>query len=101
MPDADGFPTPDEIISGSRPLPLSEEYVQIKLTPEQAKAISLITSGKPYIVIAAAPTYTDGESVSTGADIFTSLGGDPEVLRAIQPSLPNIIDRLYQRKGII
>ena len=63
------------------------------LSEDQRKALQLIASGLPFVLIAMQPT-------ARGADFFTALHGEPEDLRNAHPHLPGVIDRLYARKGL-
>lgn len=65
----------------------------VPLTRDQNKAMSLILSGMPFVLVAI--RETDG-----GADFFTALHGEPAVLRNAQDELPAVIARLYAKKGI-
>lgn len=75
--------TPDEKPKGQ----------QILLNPEQQKAVAIIASGKPFIVIGLDPT-------DSGCDFHTALHGDADVLRNVEQHLEGVISRLYVRKGI-
>jgi hypothetical protein len=121
MPDDTGFPTPDELINGTGPterapasaspsaptppfrIPGSADIYQV--SSDQEKAIRLVLSGLPYVVIACRETVEGrpakpGEE-PTGCDFHTALGGDHEVLRNVKGHLPDAIDRIYHRHGIL
>ena len=125
MPDETGFPTPDEIINGLKPekpkledsqaaqpiipdgmvlaliTPQMAQTIQhIPVTPEQAKAISLVISGMPYFTVAI-KQEVDAEGNAINADFFTALDGDKEVLRNAAPHLDEVVQRLLHRSGII
>jgi hypothetical protein len=98
MPDADGFPTPDELIRGpSKPPECAIERVGEgpPLTADQRKAISMIMSGLGFVAIAVSPT---GE---TGADFFVAVDGDREALRNAREHLQGVIDRAFAKRGIV
>jgi hypothetical protein len=63
------------------------------LDEDRRKAISVILSGMPFVCIGIQPS-------PTGADFFTSLGGDTAELAKAQPHLDGVIDRLFQKRGI-
>lgn len=63
------------------------------LDEDRRKAISVILSGMPFVCIGIQPS-------ATGADFFTSLGGDTAELAKAQPHLDGVIDRLFQKRGI-
>lgn len=65
----------------------------IPLSPDQNKAMGLILSGMPFVLVAI--RETDG-----GADFYTALHGEPTVLRNAQDELPAVIARLYAKKGV-
>jgi hypothetical protein len=73
-----------------------EEVVtdELKLTPDQEKAISTILSGTSFVCIGILPT-------PDGADFITACGGEPADLRNAQEHLPGVILRLFERKGIL
>jgi hypothetical protein len=89
MPDADGFPTPDELINGPAE---AEDPV---LTAEQRKAIALVLGGLGFVAIAVKPT---GE---TGADFYVAVDGDLEALRNAREHLQGVIDRAFAKRGIV
>lgn len=72
-------------------VPVLPEKVQ--LNADQTKAVQMIVSGMTFICIGIKPT-------DSGADFFTSLNGDADELRNAEQHLPDVIARLYQRKGI-
>ena len=63
------------------------------LSPDREKAIKLIMSGVSFILIGVKPA-------PTGADFFTALDGDATDLRNAESHLPEVIGRLYERKGL-
>lgn len=65
----------------------------VTLSESQAKALSVVLSGHPFLVIGIKPT-------STGADIFSVVHGDHEELKKIRPKLPELIDRAFDRAGV-
>jgi hypothetical protein len=65
----------------------------VKLVEEQAKALNVVLSGHPFLLIGIKPVHN-------GADIYSSVFGDPEELRKIHPKLLELIDRAYDRSGI-
>ena len=66
---------------------------QRKLSPDQEKAIGLVMSGVSFVFIGIKPA-------PTGADFYTALHGDATDLRNAQDHLPDVIARLYTKKGI-
>lgn len=107
MPDAQGFPTPEEIANGgSTPAQSHTQPIDLdKLSEDQQKAMIHILSGHPFIFIGAAPTKRFGEEKSdaasaTGASIYSAAHGDRDTLLGIKPALPRLIDKLYARKGL-
>jgi hypothetical protein len=122
MPDASGFPTPDELINGTGPtervpapavpdlppavsLPSGERVPVVAVSEQQRKAIELILSGMPYVLVACRETV-DGRrakpgETATGCDFLTTLDGNREVLRNAKEHLPGVIDLLYGRSGIV
>jgi hypothetical protein len=67
--------------------------IPANLDEDQKKAIGLILTGATFVFIAIRPT-------DNGADFLTALHGDPTDLRNAQSHLPDVIERLYGRKGI-
>lgn len=63
------------------------------LNADQQKAIALVLSGMTFICIGIEPA-------KTGADFFTALHGDHDELRNAEQHLPEVIGRLYSRKGV-
>ena len=63
------------------------------LNADQQKAIALILSGMTFVCIGIQPA-------KTGADFFTCLHGDHDELRNAEQHLPEVIGRLYSRKGV-
>lgn len=60
---------------------------------DQRKAVNMILSGMTFICIGIEPA-------KTGADFFTALHGDHDDLRNAEQHLPEVIGRLYNRKGV-
>ena len=98
MPDKDGFPYAHEIASGFTKK--EEDTNLIKLSGDQQKAMILILSGAPFVVISMAPKLND-EKIATGCDFFTAMDGDTEVLRDAKSHISGVIDRLFTKRGII
>jgi hypothetical protein len=73
-------------------LPIDQVDVST-LSPEQQKALGLVLSGLPFVIVAIRPT-------ATGADFFTSLHGEGGDLRNARPHLDEVIGRAYTRKGV-
>jgi hypothetical protein len=73
-------------------LPIDQVDVSA-LSPEQQKALGLVLSGLPFVIVAIRPT-------PTGADFFTSLHGEGGDLRNARPHLDEVIARAYARKGV-
>lgn len=88
-PDAPPSFIPDEKPNGQQP----PRRQQIQLNPGQQKALAIITSGKPFIVIGLSPT-------DSGCDFHTVAEGDADVLRNAEQHLEGVISRLYVRIGI-
>ena len=63
------------------------------LSEDQRKAISLVMSGMPFVLVALKPT-------ESGADFFTAVHGDAGDLRNASSHLPGVIERAFARKGI-
>ena len=63
------------------------------LSEDQEKAIQLIGSGQPFVLVAISPT-------DTGADFFTAIDGEADDLRNAGPHLRGVIERLYTRRGL-
>lgn len=82
---------------------------EMKLSFDQEKAMSLILSGKSFVMIAFLPTKesVNGSFVpcdpvdATGCDFFTCMEGEKDTLMAAKEELPSVIDRLYKKKGMI
>jgi hypothetical protein len=64
------------------------------MSADQLKAMQLIGSGLPFVLVAIKPT-------DNGADFFTALHGDHGDLRNAFDHLPAVIERLFQRKGVL
>jgi hypothetical protein len=117
-PDEDGFPFADEIanwnqkpkseqIKAPEPKPARTPLTQagirliapsgadMQLTPEENKAISIILSRKPFVLLGISPTG------DTGADFFVAVEGDKDVLRAAKDHLPGVINRAFDKRGIV
>ena len=63
------------------------------LTPEQRKAVGIVLSGMPFVLVGIKAT-------NSGADFFTALGGNDADLRNAQAHLSAVIDRAYTRRGL-
>jgi hypothetical protein len=63
------------------------------LSPDQRKAIGIVLSGMPYVVVGIKPTQS-------GADFFTAVGGEATDLRNAAPHLSGVIDRALSKRGI-
>jgi hypothetical protein len=63
------------------------------LSPDQRKAIGIVLSGMPYVVVGIKPTQS-------GADFFTAVGGDATDLRNAAPHLSGVIERALSKRGI-
>lgn len=66
---------------------------EISLNEDQHKALNIILSNMTFILLGLKP-------IPTGADFFTVIHGDEQVLANAKDSLLMIIDRAYGRKGI-
>jgi len=64
-----------------------------QLNEDQRKAISLVMSGLPFVMIGIKPT-------PSGADFFTAVHGEAGDLRNASTHLPGVIERAFGRKGI-
>ncbi len=64
-----------------------------ELDEDRRKAISVILSGMPFVCIGIQPS-------PTGADFFTSLGGEPIELTRAAPHLPGVLERLFNKRGL-
>ena len=89
---------PAKTKADSQPVPNLEKVAQEgfdpqRLSHDREKAVQLILAGLPFVFVAIRPT-------PTGADFFTAIDGAPEDLRNAHDSLPGVIDRLYERKGL-
>ncbi len=112
---SEDFPTPDELINNTyKPKPKPAPQVGVSgmpkpsgflipadITPQQHKAISIVLSGLPFVIVGIRPTTTGEDPTHTGADFHTELSGDKDDLRAAGPELPGVIERLYGRNGIV
>jgi hypothetical protein len=108
MPDADGFPTADDIIHGREPKPQSVQVPMPTPDADQQKAIYLILSGMPFVLVAARPTRQENGKATpcapadaTGADFFTVVRGDSDTLLGVQAHLPDIVARAYTKQGLL
>ena len=63
------------------------------LSEDQRKAISLVMSGLPFVMIGIKPT-------PSGADFFTAVHGEAGDLRNASSHLPGVIERALGRKGM-
>lgn len=63
------------------------------LTDDQRKAMQIVLSGMPFVLIGIKPT-------AGGADFFTAVSGEATDLRNAQDHLGGVIDRAFARKGI-
>ena len=63
------------------------------LSEDQRKAMSIIVSGMPFVLIGI-------QSTDSGADFFTALHGADADLRNAHAHLSGVIDRAYDRKGL-
>lgn len=95
FPGAKGAPAPS-VKKPEPAAPASPEAGQglDALDEDRRKALSVIMSGMPFVCIGVQPT-------DTGADFFTSLGGDTAELAKAQPHLDGVIERLFRRRGIL
>lgn len=64
-----------------------------QLSEDQRKALSLVMSGLPFVIVGIKPT-------ESGADFFTAVHGDAGDLRNASSHLPGVIERAFGRKGI-
>jgi hypothetical protein len=102
-------PAPSEIPSKKKPMASVPNDKGLSLSPDQEKAINLILSGKSFVMIAMSPTKElfDGKlspcdaKDATGCDFHTCLHGDSETLIAAKDELPNVLNRLYTKKGLL
>lgn len=62
------------------------------LTEEQRKAVGIVLSGMPFVVIGIKTT-------PSGADFFTSVSGEGADLRNAEPHLAGVIERALEKKG--
>lgn len=79
--------------SGKEPPPASVPTDLGTLSEDQRKAISLVMSGLPFVMVGIKPT-------ESGADFFTAVHGEDGDLRNAASHLPGVIERAFARKGI-
>ncbi len=63
------------------------------MSDEQRKAIGIIVSGMPFVLVGIKGT-------DRGADFFTAVAGEPSDLRNALPHLAGVIERAFERKGL-
>jgi len=63
------------------------------LSEDQQKAIGIIASGMPFVLIGI-------KSTGSGADFFTAIAGEPSDLRNARDHLDGVITRAFDRKGL-
>ena len=63
------------------------------LSADQQKAIGIIASGMPFVLIGI-------KSTGSGADFFTAIAGEPSDLRNARDHLDGVITRAFDRKGL-
>jgi len=63
------------------------------LSEDQQKAIGIIASGMPFVLIGI-------KSTGSGADFFTAIDGEPSDLRNARDHLDGVITRAFDRKGL-
>ncbi|MBA3939037.1 MAG: hypothetical protein H0X38_16445 [Planctomycetes bacterium] len=63
------------------------------LTEDQRKAVQIVLSGMPFVLIGIQPT-------ASGADFFTALGGEAGDLRNAQDHLAGVIERAFAKRGL-
>lgn len=63
------------------------------LTQDQEKAIKMILSGMPFVILGIRPT-------DTGADFFTAIDGPTQDLRNAAGHIPHIIAQALDRAGL-
>ena len=88
FPGAKAPPQPAEKPSDRKPV------LPMDLNEDQQKAVGIILSGQTFICIGI------DQPASGGADFFTACHGDESFLRNAEGSLPDVIHRLFVRKGI-
>lgn len=67
---------------------------QIQLSQAQQKAVNIVISGMPFIVVGILPTVS-------GADIFSALGGNKEELIKVYHKLGEILERAYEQENLL
>ena len=83
------FKKPEEIL---RPPKVIDG--QIQLSQAQQKAVNIVISGMPFIVVGILPTVG-------GADIFSALGGNKEELIKVYHKLGEILERAYEQENLL
>ncbi len=68
--------------------------IPIMLTPEQGRAITLITSGMAFVFIGIKPT-------PTGADFFRVIHGEAADLRNAHDAVHSQVDKAYDKRGLL
>lgn len=63
------------------------------MSDEQRKAIGIIISGMPFVLVGIKGT-------DRGADFFTAVAGEASDLRNAHPHLAGVIERAFERKGL-
>lgn len=96
-----GLPEPEETNEANETEAVAESPILLKspdgkvieLDANQAKALSLVISGVPFILIGI-------KEAGDGADYFTAVHGDKDVLYNSLDALPGVIKRAYERAGV-
>jgi hypothetical protein len=115
VPDADGFPTADEIASGAAGESIEKararqdavlagvlhQLMGKPATPEQVKAFRILVNCPTVVVLGMIETRRKGADVNTGCDFHTSLVGSKEVLLNAKDHLAGVIERAYTKYGVI
>lgn len=91
--DADDTDDDEEEEDSGTPEATSDLTRLAELDEDRRKAISVILSGMPFVCIGIQPS-------PTGADFFTSLGGEPIELTRAAPHLPGVLERLFNKRGL-
>jgi hypothetical protein len=63
------------------------------LTQDQEKAVKMILSGMPFVILGIRPT-------DTGADFFTAIDGPKQDLRNASGHIPHIIAQALDKAGL-